>query len=328
VRHRANLEVATNALVEKVLIEEGRARGVVYGGKTGRRQVRARREVILSAGAIGSPQLLMLSGIGPGAQLQDHGIEVAQDLPGVGANLQDHLQIRTIYKCSRPITLNDRLRNPLNKIPMALEYLLFRSGPLTMAASHVCIFARSSPAFDRPDLQYHVQPWSADSPGEGTHRFSAFTLSTCQLRPESRGRIALTSPEPAAHPAIQPNYLSTPADQRSVIEALKLTRRLVATEALKPYVAAEYLPGPAVQSEAEMLEAAQRIAQTIYHPTGTCKMGSDPAAVVDARLSVHGVLGLRVVDASIMPNITSGNTNAPTIMIAEKASDMILEDAN
>ncbi|MEQ8804399.1 MAG: GMC oxidoreductase, partial [Rhodospirillales bacterium] len=239
------------------------------------------------------------------------GVPVLQDLSGVGGNLQDHLQLRTIYRTHRPITLNDQARNPVHKVLMGLEFLFRRSGPLTMGASQVAIFAKTRPELETPDIQYHVQPWSADSPGEGTHRFSAFTLSVCQLRPESRGDIRLASPDPFAHPVIRPNYLSTDLDRRTAVESLKLTRRLVETKTLAPYVAEEMRPGSDAQSDDELLEGARRIAQTIYHPVGTCKMGRDPHAVVDDRLRVRGVRGLRVADASIMPTITSGNTNAP-----------------
>ena len=326
-RRRPNLKVETRALAERLLIEDGRAVGLRYTVKGTAREARCRGEVVLSAGAIGSPQILMLSGIGPGAHLQDLGIDPVCDLAGVGENLQDHLQIRTIYKTRRPITMNDQLRNPLGKAMMGIEYALFRRGPLTMGASQLCIFARTHPNLEMPDVQYHVQPWSADSPGAGTHRFSAFTMSVCQLRPESRGRIRLKSPVPEAYPAIHPNYLSTPRDRQTAIDAIKLTRRLTETEALAPYIAEEFLPGPAVRSDEEILDAARQISQTIYHPVGTCRMGPDPKSVVDGRLRVRGLSGLRVVDASIMPTITSGNTNAPTIMIAEKAADMIREDA-
>ena len=323
---RPNLDIRTHAQVRNLILEDGRCAGVAFDVKGTPRAAACRGEVILSAGAIGSPQILMLSGIGPAQHLTDIGIPVALDMPGVGGNLQDHLQLRTIYRTHRPITLNDQARNPIQKVLMGLEFLLRRSGPLTMGASQVAIFAKTRPELETPDIQYHVQPWSADSPGEGTHRFSAFTLSVCQLRPESRGDIRLASPDPFAHPVIRPNYLSTDLDQQTAIESLKLTRRLVETKTLAPYVAEEMRPGSNAQTDDELLEGARRIAQTIYHPVGTCKMGRDPNAVVDDRLRVRGIRGLRVADASIMPTITSGNTNAPAIMIGEKASDMIIED--
>ncbi len=224
-------------------------------------------------------------------------------------------------------TLNDEVNNPLLKARIGLEYILFRRGPMTMGASQVCIFARTDPALDQPDVQFHIQPLSADKPGEGLHRFSAFTASVCQLRPESRGRIVPRSADPAVPPAIHPNYLATLTDQRVLVAGMKLSRRLAATRALSPYIAEELDPGAAVRTDEELLEHARNTATTIYHPVGTCKMGVDRGAVVDPRLRVHGIEGLRVADASIMPTLVSGNTNAPSIMIGEKAAAMILEDA-
>ena len=269
----------------------------------------------------------MLSGIGDGDALRDLGIAVQRHLPGVGANLQDHLQIRAVYRTVRPVTLNDEVNNPLRKLLIGIEYALFRTGPLTMGASQVGIFTTTRSELETPDIQFHLQPLSSDSPGEGLHRFSAFTSSVCQLRPESRGRIALRSPDPAAYPAIHPNYLATETDQRTAVAAMKVSRRICQAPALAEHIRDELDPGPAVQSDEELLDHARNSATTIYHPVGTCKMGRDPMAVVDERLRVHGVAGLRVVDASIMPTIVSGNTNAPTIMIGEKAADMIRQDA-
>jgi choline dehydrogenase len=231
-----------------------------------------------------------------------------------------------VYRCTRP-TLNDEVNHFGRKLLIGLDYLLRRRGPMSMGASQVAVFCRSRPELDTPDLQFHFQPLSADKPGEGLHRFSAFTASVCQLRPESRGRIELKSPDPYAYPAIHPNYLATHTDRQAAIDGIRMTRRLCATQAMAPFVAAELLPGADLHGDAELLEAARAISQTIYHPVGTCKMGRDAQAVVDERLRVHGMQGLRVVDASVMPTITSGNTNAPTIMIAEKASDLVLADA-
>ena len=326
VKQRENLEIRTHAQVRNLIFDGKQCVGVAFDQKGDAKVAACRGEVVLSAGAIGSPQILMLSGIGPAAHLTSKDIPVLWDLPGVGGNLQDHLQLRTIYRTHKPITLNDQVRNPLSKMMMGLQFAFTRSGPLTMGASQVAIFARTRPELETPDIQYHVQPWSADSPGEGTHKFSAFTLSVCQLRPESTGEIRLASNDPFAHPDIFPNYLSTDLDRRTAIDSLKMTRRMVETRALSPYVAEEVRPGSDAQTDEELLEGAKRIAQTIYHPVGTCKMGRDPNAVVDDRLRVRGVTGLRVADASIMPTITSGNTNAPAIMIGEKASDMISED--
>jgi choline dehydrogenase len=327
-RSRANLSVRVEALVRRILFKGRRATGVEFsiGGEL--HKVTARREVILAAGAIGSPQILELSGVGRGDLIQGLGVPLVHELPGVGENLQDHLQARMVYFCTRP-TLNDEVNHILRKMWIGLEYILFRTGPMSMGASQLCIFARSSPDVTTPDIQFHIQPLSADSPGEGLHPFSAFTASVCQLRPESRGRIVPRSADPGAPPAIHPNYLATTTDQRVIVEGVKLSRRLVATQALAPYVRAERDPGPEVQGDEQLLQWVRDTAQTIYHPVGTCKMGlgGDARAVVDPRLRVHGLEGLRVVDASIMPTLVSGNTNAPTIMIAEKAADMILKDA-
>ena len=325
-RHRPNLTVVTKAQVERVVFDARVATGVVYRQSGSRVGVTAQREVILSAGAIGSPQLLQLSGVGPGELLRRLDIPVVYALPGVGANLQDHLQIRSVYKSLQP-TLNDEVNNPLRKMLIGLEYILFRTGPMSMGASQVAAFAKTDSMLETPDIQFHFQPLSADKPGDGLHRFSAFTSSVCQLRPESRGSIEIRSPDPEEHPNIHPNYLSTATDQHVTVEGMKLSRRICRSAAMTPFIAEELLPGKTVQSDEDLLECARNIGQTIYHPVGTCKMGPDEHAVVDERLRVHGVDGLRVVDASIMPTITSGNTNAPTIMIAEKAADMILEDS-
>jgi len=328
VKHRANLDIVTHALVEKVRVDAARATGidVRIKGKATHFALAPGGEVILSSGAIGSPQILQLSGIGPGALLQELGIPVVHDLKGVGANLQDHLQIRSVYEVNVP-TLNEEINSFARRMMIGAQYVLTRTGPMSMGASQVCIFARSRDGLETPDIQYHFQPLSADKPGIEMHPFPGVTLSVCQLRPESRGRIEIKSPDPTAYPAIHPNYLSASVDCQTAIDSLKFTRKLVNTSALKPFVVREHLPGPGVRSDDELLDSARNISQTIYHPTSTCKMGNDASAVVDERLRVHGIGGLRVVDASIMPTITSGNTNAPTIMIAEKAADMIIADA-
>ena len=328
VKHRKNLHVATHAHTKRILLDGNRATGIAFDRGGIPETVMATREVILAAGAIGSPQILMLSGIGPASQLQGLGLDVAADLPGVGANLQDHLQTRMIFKTSKPITLNDQLRNPVRKFAMGVEYALTRRGPLSMGASQACAFVRSRPELEAPDIQFHVQPLSADKPGDGAHKFSAFTSSTCQLRPESRGHIELKTADPHDHPAIHSNYLATELDRWTTIEGIKISRKIMGAPAMASVIASEHLPGSHLQTDDELLAAAREISQTIYHPVGTCKMGNDPAAVVDDQLRVRDIEALRVVDASIMPTLTSGNTNAPTIMIAEKASDMILGHAS
>lgn len=323
---RENLTVVTNALVRRILFEDKRAVGLETEIDGARRVFKARKEIVLSAGAIGSPQLLQLSGIGGGELLQRLAIAVVSELPGVGENLLDHLQIRCVYKTVEP-TLNDEVNNPLRKILMGVQFAFLRTGPMTMAASQVCVFTKSRPELDRPDIQFHVQPLSADSPGEGLHRFSAFTASVCQLRPESTGRVVIESPDARSYPRIYANYLDSPVDQRVAIDSMRLTRAITQTKALSKHISEELRPGLAVQTDEQFLDSARNLGTTIYHPTSTCKMGSDRMAVVDDRLRVHGVTGLRVADASIMPRIVSGNTHAPAVMIGEKASDMILEDA-
>jgi len=325
-KKRANLNIATRAQARKILFEGRRAVGVEYqhGGTV--KSARTEAEVVLSAGAIGSPQLLACSGVGNGADLQAQGIDVIHDLPGVGENLQDHLQIRLVHK-TRCRTLNDEVNTLIGQAQVGIQYALFRTGPLTLAASQVFIFTRSDSAVERPDIQFHMQPLSADKPGEGAHKFSAFTSSVCQLRPESRGSIKLKTPDPLQHPAIHPNYLSTELDQRVAVNAIKVARRIISAPAIVSQITEEHAPGAQYQSDDELLQAARECSQTIYHPTSSCKMGADEMAVVDHRLRVHGIEGLRIADASIMPEIVSGNTNAPTIMIGEKAADMIREDA-
>ncbi len=324
---RPNVTLWTHAQATRLLFEGRRAVGLEVEHE-GRRKRVAAGQVVLSAGSINSPQLLMLSGVGDPAELADHGIETRHALPGVGKNLQDHLQLRLIYKVAGLETLNRRANSLLGKAGMALEYGLFRRGPMTMAPSQLGAFARSGPEVATANLEYHVQPLSLEKFGEALHPFPAFTASVCNLRPESRGQVSLKSADPLAKPAIRPNYLAAEADRRVAAAAIRLTRRIVLeSEAFAPYRPEEYKPGLAVESEAELARAAGDIGTTIFHPVGTCKMGSDAEAVVDQRLKVHGLEGLRVVDASIMPTITSGNTAAPTMAIAEKAAAMILDEA-
>ena len=330
VKSRANLEIVTHAHTEGLVFAEDdptRVTGVCYDRQGNRTEalLNPGGEVILSAGAIGSPQILELSGIGRGDVLQAAGVEVRHELPGTGECLQDHLQIRLVYEVTTE-TLNDAINRLIPRIGIGLNYILFRKGPMSLGASQVAIFARSMPDLETPDIQFHFQPLSADKPGIEMHPFSGITSSVCQLRPESRGHIHIATPRAQDHPKIVPNYLSAPADQLCAIRAVKFARAMTKTSALSPYIVREHVPEGDPQTDDELLEAARNISQTIYHPTSTCRMGSDPLAVVDDRLRVHGIRGLRVADASIMPTITSGNTNAPAIMIGEKASDMIIED--
>ena len=325
---RPNLSVVTDAQVERVLFEGRAAIGVGARRGGAPTEIRARREVILCAGAIGSPQLLMLSGIGDPDDLRPHGIEMRVESRGVGRNLQDHLQARPVFKTELS-TLNTELRSLLRKAAMAVQYAATRRGPMTMAASLGTAFLKTAPHLHTPDIQFHVQPFSADSPAEGPHRFSAFTASVLQLRPESAGRLTLRSARMEDHPEIHPNYLATETDCRTIVEGVRIARRIAATEPLKSRLTGEHAPGAGVGDDSEaILDWVRRTATTIYHPTGTCRMGSDPAAVVDPKLRVAGVERLRVADASIMPQICSGNTNAPAIMIGERASDLVLGDAN
>ncbi|WP_434662865.1 choline dehydrogenase [Paraburkholderia sp. A3BS-1L] len=324
-RKRSNLSVETRAQACRILFEGRRAVGVEYLQGGVRKRARARVEVIVASGAIGSPQLLQLSGIGPSRVLDKAGVPVLHDLAGVGQNLQDHLQVRLVFR-TRERTLNDEVNHPLRKAWIGLQYALWRTGPLTLAASQVAIFTRSNPTVERPDIQFHMQPLSADKPGQGAHPFSAFTASVCQLRPYSRGSVEIASADPLQYPAIRANYLSDPRDHPVVIDGIRVARRIAAAPSLAPHIISEFVPGEQYQTDDELLDAARRFSQSIYHPAGTCKMGGDAMAVVDERLRVHGIAALRVADASIMPELVSGNTNAPVIMIAEKAADMILED--
>jgi choline dehydrogenase-like flavoprotein len=332
VLHRANLSLETGCLVERVLVEGKRAVGVAWRQGGTLRMARCRGEVILAAGSIGSTQILLLSGVGPAGQLQGFGIPIVLDKPGVGENLQDHLQLRLIYKVSGAKTLNEVYHSPFGRVGMALDYALRRRGPLTMAPSQIGLFTRSDPSRERANLQFHLQPLSLDRFGEPLHRFPAFTASVCNLQPTSRGYVRLRSADPAAAPIIKPNYLSTDEDRRVAVQSIRVARNIVKQPALAPYHPLEYLPGEAVapnDDDAALVKAAGDIGTTIFHPVGTAKMGraTDPSAVVDERLRAIGLDRLRVVDASIMPTITSGNTNSPTIMIAEKGAAMIQADA-
>jgi choline dehydrogenase len=331
---RGNLTIITGALTQRLVFEGKRCVGVEYrGGVAGDIDfvAKARCEVVLSAGAVNSPQLLELSGIGNGAHLQKLGIDVVQDLRGVGENLQDHLQLRAAFQVSGVRTLNTMAAHWWGKLMIGMQYALTQSGPMSMAPSQLGVFAKSDPddpSITRSDIEYHVQPLSLDRFGEPLHRFNAFTASACNLRPTSRGTIHIDSPDPKKPPLIAPNYLSTDRDRHVAANALRLTRRIAASPALARYAPKEILPGLQFQTEEELVNAAGEVGTTIFHPVGTCRMGTrdDPAAVVDSRLRVIGLEGLRVVDASVMPVITSGNTNSPTLMIAERASAMIRED--
>jgi choline dehydrogenase len=323
VLHRPNLSVLTDAHVTRLLFDGRSCAGVEFraGGEV--KRAAARREVILAAGAIGSPQLLQLSGIGPAPLLQSLGIPVVQESAGVGENLHDHLQVRMQFKVSGVTTLNERANSLLGKAAMGLEYLLFRTGPLTMPPSQLGAFAKSDPSQPTANIEWHVQPLSLDKFGDPLHPFPAITPSVCNLRPASRGRVRLKSPDPMTYPEIRLNYLSAPEDRKVAVDAMRFTRRIMAARALARYRPEEFKPGPAVESDADLERAAGELGTTIFHPIGTCAMGG----VVDARLRVKGIDRLRVIDASVMPRITSGNTNAPTTLIAEKGARMALEDA-
>jgi choline dehydrogenase len=325
-RRRVNLEVRTDAHATRIVFDGRRATGVAY--RRGGDDVRAgaRREVILCAGALQSPQLLELSGIGQPEILRAFGIPVVHALRGVGENLQDHLQARVIYRCTQAITTNDALRTWRGKARIGLEYVLRRGGPMAVGINQGGLFARAMADSTRPDVQFHFATLSSDMAGSPVHDFPGFTMSVCQLRPTSRGFVHLKSADPLAAPAMQPNYLATDTDRATLVAGIRLARALAAAPPLRAYVADEYRPGTPAQSDDELLEFAKNTGGTIFHPSGTTKMGpaSDPTAVVDAELRVHGCDGLRVVDCGIMPTLVSGNTNAPVIMIAEKAADMIL----
>jgi choline dehydrogenase len=334
-KKRRNLTIKTGVLVQSLefvpceTAASGlRASGVRVRTDSGEElSFHATREVILAAGAVASPQILQLSGVGNGEHLAAQQIPLKHHLPGVGENLQDHLQIRSVYKVSNTVTLNQRVNSLAGKAMMGLEYLLFKRGPLTMPPSQLGAFAKSDPSQPSANMEWHVQPLSLDKFGEPLHRFNAITPSVCNLRPTSRGHIRLRSGEPVTPPVITLNYLSTDEDRRVALAGLKMTRKIMAAKALQAFSPVEWLPGDEVQSDEALLQKAGDLGTTIFHPVGTCKMGNDAMAVVDDRLKIHGIAGLRVVDASIMPTITSGNTNAPTVMIAEQGARFILVDA-
>jgi choline dehydrogenase len=325
-QRRGNLRVETAALAQRILFEGRRAVAVEYKQAGSLRTARARKEVLVSGGTYNSPQLLQLSGVGPAELLRKHGIDVVLDAPGVGHDLQDHMQVRVVVRCSQPITLNDVVNSPVRKILAGAQYAAFRRGPLTIAAGTSGAFFKTSPRLATPDIQVHFLPFSTDKMGEKLHSFSGFTASICQLRPESRGSLRIGSADPAAPPEIRINYLATEVDRTANVEGLKILRRILHAPALGPYVTEEVDPGVKVSSDEALLNYCRQRGTTIYHPTSTCRMGNDPLAVVDQRLRVRGIEGLRVVDGSVMPDLVSGNTNAAIIMIAEKASEIILQD--
>ncbi|HMH71332.1 MAG TPA: choline dehydrogenase [Bradyrhizobium sp.] len=324
---RGNLHVETDALARRIVFEGRRARAVEYRQSVSLRTARARKEILVSGGAYNSPQLLQLSGVGPADLLKQHDIGVVLDAPGVGNDLQDHMQVRLVTRCAQRVTLNDIVNHPVRRLMAGVQYAALRKGPLTIAAGTSGAFFKTNPRLASPDIQIHFLPFSTDKMGEKLHSFSGFSASVCQLRPESRGSLRIKSADPTVPPEIRINYLATETDRSAFIDGIKMLRKILSAPALKPYTIEEVDPGAKVLSDEELLNYCRRTGSTVYHPTSTCRMGNDPLAVVDQRLKVHGIEGLRVVDASIMPDLMSGNTNAPTIMIAEKASDMILEDA-
>jgi choline dehydrogenase len=321
------LQVEISALVQRIRFDGRRATAVEYRKAGSLRTARARKEILVSGGAYNSPQLLQLSGVGPADLLRQHGIDVVLDAPGVGHDLQDHMQVRIVMGCTKRITLNDILNHPVRRILAGARYAAFRKGPLTIAAGTSGAFFKTDPRLATPDIQIHFLPFSTDKMGEKLHAFSGFSASVCQLRPESRGSLRIRSADPTVPPEIRINYLATEVDRNANVEGLKILRKILREPALKSYVTEEVEPGAKVSTDEELLNFCRQRGSTVYHPTSTCRMGSDPLAVVDQRLRVRGIEGLRVVDASIMPDLVSGNTNAPVIMIAEKASDMILQDA-
>lgn len=325
-RRRPNLVVITGAMVTRVLFEGTRATGVEWQGEEGPCRATAHREIILSGGAINTPQLLQLSGIGPAPLLHGHGIPLVHELPGVGEGLQDHLQVRLVNRCTSPITLNDDMRSLWRQARLGLRYALVRKGGLTVSAGYAGAFYRTAAELQRPDIQVHFITFSTNRMGDSLHPYSAFTASVCQLRPESRGQVRIISADPAVAPSIDPNYLATELDRRANVEGLKMLREILRAPAMQPFVDGEVEPGADCVSDEALLEYCRQQGASIYHPTCTARMGSDPMAVVDERLRVRGISGLRVADGSIMPSLVSGNTNAAIIMIGEKAADLVLED--
>jgi choline dehydrogenase len=330
-RGRPNLVVHTNALATRINLRDGRADSISYLRNGAPSTAHARGEIIVCGGVFNSPQLLQLSGIGPGALLQEMGIHVVRDLPAVGSHLQDHFYVRLAFRCTQPITMNDLANSVPRKAMAALRYAVFRSGPLAANGVTAGAFARSDPRLERPDLQLSFTAWSyatRDRRGAVPHPFPGFSLSAVHLRPDGRGSVRLKSPDPLAPPAIRFNFLQTPYDLQALTAGMRLARKITQQPALAPYVAEEIIPGPSVSTDAEFEATIRRNAISNLHPVGTCRMGPEGDTVVDPRLRVHGIGGLRVVDASIMPTVPAGNTNAPTIMVAEKAADMILTDAH
>jgi choline dehydrogenase len=323
---RSNLKVMTHATIDRIELEGKRATGVMFEKGGQKTRARANREILLCAGSINSPKILELSGIGRGSVLSQHGIDVIHESPGVGENLQDHLQIRTVFKVHHAKTLNERANSLWGKIGIGLEYALKQSGPMSMAPSQFGMFTKSDASLETPDLEYHVQPLSTDKLGDPLHPYPAITVSVCNLRPDSVGSCHISTPDSSVQPDIVLNYLSAESDKRVAVTSIRQARKIMTAKTLEKYAPEEALPGIEIESEEDLVREAGNIATTIFHPVGTCKMGDDSNAVVDDCLKVHGIERLRVVDASIMPKIVSGNTASPVIMIAEKAADLILND--
>ena len=326
-RRRPNLKVVTRALASRILFSGRRAVGVAYRRNGALHTAHANAEVILAGGAFNSPQLMQLSGLGPAELLRRHGIDVIADIPGVGADLQDHLQVRFQYRCTEPITMNDVVHHWRHRTLAGLRYFATRKGLLAIGAGYAGAFLRTGPHLAMPDVQLHFLIFSGDTAGAALHTFPGFIVSVCQLRPESRGSVRITSADPAVPPAIQPRYLTSPNDRDTLLAGMRLLQRIMRQPAMRRYVAEERVPPPTASSDEDLMTFARKTATTVFHPTSTCRMGPDPTAVVDERLRVRGIERLRVVDASIMPALVSGNTNAATVMIAEKGADLILQDA-